>query len=195
MSFRSYVLVGLTGLLTLSAFAAGADRPALALLDLAGRPVDPFDDGARASVFVFVRSDCPISNRYAPELRRLYERFSPERIAFWLVYPDPAETPELIRTHIEEYAYPFTPLRDPRQTLVRATGAEITPEAAVFSNGEMVYRGRIDDLYVSFGKRRAAPTTRDLAQALKAIVDGTAIAEPRTQAVGCFIPALDPASR
>jgi hypothetical protein len=41
-------------------------------------------------VLVFVRTDCPISNRYAPELRRLQDRFAPRGMAFWLVYPDPA---------------------------------------------------------------------------------------------------------
>ena len=65
-----------------------------------------------------------------------------------------------------------------------------TPEAAVFADGELVYRGRIDDRFVDFGKTRAAATTHDLAFALQAILDGRPVPESRTRAVGCFIPEL-----
>src|SRR5687767_6621339 len=37
-------------------------------VDLAARPVDPIAPGAGAvTVLIFVRTDCPISNRYVPE--------------------------------------------------------------------------------------------------------------------------------
>ena len=53
--------------------------------DLAGQPVDPLaNQHARAIVFVFLSADCPISNRYAPELRRLQEKFAPLGVRFWL---------------------------------------------------------------------------------------------------------------
>jgi len=60
-----------------------------AVLDLAGGRVDPLPAaGAGPAVLVFVRTDCPIANRYAPELRRLQDRFVRGGVAFWLVYPD-----------------------------------------------------------------------------------------------------------
>ena len=52
-------------------------------VDLQGRAVDPLANAeARLSVLVFLRSDCPISNRYAPEIRRLHARFAPRGVAF-----------------------------------------------------------------------------------------------------------------
>lgn len=42
--------------------AFGAD---LGTQDLAGKPVDPFAPSANVRVFIFVRTDCPVSNRYA----------------------------------------------------------------------------------------------------------------------------------
>jgi len=160
-----------------------------ALLDLSGRHVNPLRaTRAKATVFVFTRSDCPISNRYAPEVRRLYKKFAPQGVTFWLVYPDPNEAPEAIRKHREEYAYPFGVLRDPTHALVTLTGAKVTPEAAVFvRGGEMVYHGRIDDLYVDFGKTRRAPTTHDLEQVLEAVLEGRPVKAASTPAVGCFI--------
>lgn len=139
-------------------------------------------------MFVFARSDCPISNRYAPEVRRLYEEYSPRGVAFWLVYPDPDETGESIRGHLESYGYPLEALRDARHRLVALTGAEVTPEAAVFlADGELVYRGRIDDRYVNFGMARPEPRRRDLEEVLEAVAAGRR-PEPRTApAVGCAI--------
>jgi hypothetical protein len=140
---------------------------------------------------LFVRSDCPISNRYAPELQRIHEQFADRGVAFWLVYPDPDESPEAIRRHFAEYAHPGRPTRDPHHAFVRTTGATVTPEAAVFDrDGRLVYVGRIDDRFVDFGKARAAPTRRDLIDAIEATLAGRPVEPARTRAVGCFIPDL-----
>ena len=58
---------------------ADAVRPAAGrtavrgVFDLDGRLVDPLalPAGTRAHVLVFTTTDCPISNRYAPEIQRL----------------------------------------------------------------------------------------------------------------------------
>lgn len=159
------------------------------LVDLDGRPVKLGRDPApEALVALFTRTDCPISNRYAPEVRRLYERFHPRGVAFYLVYVHPDESAEAIRRHKEEYGYPCPAIRDPGHQFVRRVGAEVTPEAAVFdASGQLRYRGRIDDLYLDFGKARQAATSHDLADAIEATLAGRAVAEPRTKAVGCYI--------
>ena len=172
-----------------------ADEPTvndLRLPDLDGRQVEPLlAKDAKAIVFIFIRTDCPLSNRYAPEVRRLDNKFAKSGVRFWLVYPDPGESGEIIRNHIKEYEYRLKALRDPEHKLVKMTGAQVTPEAAVFSpSGRMIYRGRIDDRYVAFGKARAAPTTRDLEQVLEAILEGKQVTNRTTAAIGCFIPDL-----
>ena len=53
----------------------------LRLLDLEGREVDPFQQtDARATVFLFTRTDCPISNRYAPEILGLQAKFQSDNV-------------------------------------------------------------------------------------------------------------------
>jgi hypothetical protein len=164
----------------------------LSLPALEGKSVKPLaDQGAKAVVFIFTRPDCPISNRYAPEVRRLIASFAPEKVKFWLVYPDADATPDSIRRHVKEYDYNCEALRDPRHELVKATGVSVTPEAAVFvfnrSGARMIYRGRIDDQYVAFGKHRPAPTAHDLEDVLAAVVKGATIEFKTTPAVGCYI--------
>ena len=161
----------------------------LRLLDLDGQPVDVWQNNRNeVTVFLFARTDCPISNRYAPEVRRLFEMFHPQGIGFYLVYVDPHEPVEEIRKHLDDYSYPCRAVRDPEHTLVELSGATRTPEAAVYDRDhQLVYRGRIDDIYVDFGKARTAPTTRDLANALNATLSGEVISERFTASVGCYI--------
>ena len=184
-------MLSVLGIVTGLLVGCGGEAPftRLQLSDLTGRQVDPLQTtDARATVFLFTRTDCPISNRYAPEVRRLYDKFASSNVAFWLVYLDREESVEAIRRHKGEYEYTFGALRDPQHALVRMTGARVTPEAAVFvPGGRMVYRGRIDDRYVDFGRTRPAPTKRDLEDVLEAVLEGRQIATTTTTAVGCFI--------
>jgi hypothetical protein len=167
-----------------------------AVLDLAGVEIEPLPQpGAGPAVLVFVRTDCPIANRYAPELRRLHERYARRGISFWLVYPDPTETPEAIRRHQRDFLLGGIWFRDPRHDLLRLTQSTVTRDGAVFVAGgagpRMIYRGRIDDRYVDFGRARSAPTTRDLREVLQALAAGSTLTSRTTPVVGCFIPPLE----
>ena len=65
----------------------------------------------------------------------------------------------------------------------------MTPEAHLIDpKGNVRYRGRINDLYVDYGKRRHAATSNDLQDAIEALVRGNEIVTPTTKAVGCYIP-------
>jgi len=156
-----------------------------------GAPVDALaaPAGTKAIVFLFTSTDCPISNRYAPEVRRIVSAFARQGVVFRLVYPSPAEQASAIREHMAAFGYDgaFQALRDPRLALVRHVKATVTPEAAVVAGGRVAYIGRIDDRYVDLGLERPAPTTHDLADALSAVLAGKPVSRPTTQAVGCFI--------
>ena len=160
----------------------------MALPDIDGRQVRPLENSrAKAVVFLFTRSDCPISNRYAPEVERLHSKFAPGGFEFWLVYVDPTESDDAIRRHVQAYGYHFGALIDRKHALVSLAKPAVTPEAAVYVNGRLVYRGRIDNRYSSFGKARQAATEHDLEQTLEAIADGRPLTPRTTRAVGCFI--------
>src|SRR5688572_10594868 len=177
-----FILPGVRGL-------DGAPEP-VRVLDLTGRAVDPFrlDPAARAVAFVFVSTKCPISNRYAPNVRQLATRFSARGAALWLVYPDPADSADDIRRHLAAFDYPDRALRDPEQLLVKAAGVSVTPAAAVYdSRGVRAYRGRIDDRYVSLGLERPGAAHEDLRDAVDAVLAGRPVSNPDTPAVGCFI--------
>jgi hypothetical protein len=158
--------------------------------DLQGNQIPAASGGTgKAVVFLFVRTDCPISNRYAPEIQRLNEKFKAQGIRFWLVYPVAGESAATIREHTASFRLPIAAVRDPSHALAQRCGAATTPHAAVFlaDDETLAYSGRIDDRYVDYGVSRAAPTTRDLEGALEAVLAGRTIAAATTPAVGCPI--------
>ncbi len=169
---------------------AGCAAPRQGPVDLAGKPVDIFAGSTPSvKVLIFTSNDCPIANRYAPEIRRLHERFSQKGVAFWLVHADPSESASDIREHARLYDLNVPEIRDPQHSLVRLAQAEVTPSAAVFSPGKkLVYHGRIDNRFVELGRERPEATEHDLADAIEAAVNGRPVTVPVTRAVGCYIP-------
>lgn len=160
-------------------------------LDLGGHALDPFaGDRSRLRLFLFVAVDCPISNRYAPEMRRMYNDYEARGVDVWLVYPHEDATSAAIERHIEDYALPREVLRDPRHVVVKRARVAITPEAAVFRGRTLVYHGRIDNKFEDFGKARPEPTKREVRETLDALLAGKAPAVAATRAVGCSIPPL-----
>ena len=146
----------------------------------------------RATVFIFVATDCPNSNTYAPVLARLYRQYSPRGVAFFDVYSDPAETPASVQKHDTGFQVPFAALLDPHQTLARETGARSTPEVVIIGpKGQEFYRGRIDNRFVEPGKTRYQPTGNDLEEALDAILAGKAPPHAVTRTIGCAIPGIN----
>ncbi len=145
--------------------------------------------GKRAVALFFIGHDCPISNAYAPEIQRLYAQYAPQKIAFYLVYADPDITLGVATRHAKAYGYGFPLLLDPAHQLTRKVGATVTPEAALLTpQGRLLYRGRIDDQYADYGRRREIATRHDLRLALEAVVQGRAVPHRFTRAIGCFIP-------
>ena len=77
---------------------------------------------------------------------------------------------------------------DSDQSIARRVNAKVTPEAFVISPvGDVLYRGRINDLYAGYGKRRREASSHDLRDAVAAALAGEPIAIPETKPVGCFI--------
>jgi hypothetical protein len=156
------------------------------LLDLDGQPIPEPAADTRSTVVLFVRTDCPIANRFAPEIRRLADEFVLRGVNFRLVYPAVGDTPEKVRSHQAEYHLTLPTALDHEQRLANFLGAKATPEAFVLDlAGQVVYRGRIDDRFVDYGKARAEPSRRDLALALEQFLAGKPVTVAETQAIGC----------
>jgi hypothetical protein len=152
------------------------------------RPAHPEKRGW--SVLFFLTPDCPIANRYAPEIQRICDKYGSNGANCFLVYADPLLSRDAIRKHARDYhksRYPA--ILDSDYGLVDAAGATVSSEAAVFSSqGKLEYRGRIDDFNAALGVPRQQATQHDLRDALDAVIAGRSVPNPRTEPVGCFLP-------
>lgn len=188
-----------TSLLVVAAFLssstvrlpASAQTAAPSVVDLDGHAADPFRlAGSKFVVLLFVRTDCPVANRYAPTIQELAAHYA-DHAAFFLIYPIKSETSDEIRKHLADYGYHLPAFRDPDLTLARLSQVSITPEVAIFSPAKkLLYHGRIDDWYVEFTRARRTPTTHDLIDSLDAAISGKPLPAASAPAVGCFIPGL-----
>lgn len=148
----------------------------------------PAANDAPATVFVFTAVDCPISDRYAPEVRRLAARYAARGVRFQVVYANDGERADAARAHAEAFGYGLPVILDSDGALADRAAATVTPEVAVFdAYGALAYHGRIDDRYVAFGVDRPVPTTHELADALDAVLAGRTAAAASVPAIGCAI--------
>jgi thiol-disulfide isomerase/thioredoxin len=182
----------LAAIATVGAIRVGATQPLAAGIDLAGKPVDPLHASpGKPVVLIFVRTDCPISNRYAPTIQQLSAQYA-GKAAFWLIYPAKSDSSAVIEQYLHDYGYKLPALHDPRHTLVKLGEAQVTPEVAVFeAGGLLVYHGRIDNWYASFGHARPAPTTHELDDALQAVLKGDKPHVATASGIGCYISDLE----
>jgi thiol-disulfide isomerase/thioredoxin len=179
----------LCGIVLAVGFPVAAQTPVVTLKDVQGDTRLFPNRQAKATVLIFVTPDCPIANRYAPELARICRQYQKQNVIFHFIYVDPATTDAQARKHSKDFGFSGIILRDTRHALVKMTGATVTPEAVVLlPNGKRVYRGRIDNRIVTFGRQRVQPTSLDLRNALDAVIRNKPVPVAKTEAIGCFIP-------
>jgi hypothetical protein len=161
-------------------------------VDLSGRPVQELaGPGTRFVVLMFAASDCPICNRYVPEIARLDHEYSSRGVRIWWVFPNPEDTASIVARHNREYAIKERTVLDSQQALVHLAHITVTPEAAIFRvDGaalHQIYGGRVDNRYMAIGSERPQPDHRDLELALVAALAEKPIPQPTGPPVGCSV--------
>jgi thiol-disulfide isomerase/thioredoxin len=143
---------------------------------------------AKALVVVFIGNGCPTVRAYDDRLKELHERHAAAGARFVAVNANNAHLSPF-DTHAEMVArarasgLPFPYLKDEEGALARALGAVATPHAFVFdADRRLRYRGRIDD-----ARMPESVTTRDLDQAVGAVLAGRGPPVEATEPFGCSI--------
>ena len=122
-------------------------------------------------------------------LRALRHALPADRFRLIGLCVDPDLTEGQIAEHAREYHLEFPIGRDRGLIVARRYGASVTPEAVVLDDaGKVRYRGRIDDLYAARRKKNPDPTTHELRDAIRAVLDGREVERPEVEAVGCPLP-------
>jgi hypothetical protein len=165
-------------------------QPSLAVRDVDGVTREPLKvEKGHVEALFFVTNDCPVSNYYAHEIRRICDGYAERGVGCALVYTDPAMTDEQAKKHAQDYGHGAYPkIVDRTHALVKAAGATINPTAVlVRPDGSIAYRGRIDNSFAAIGIQRRVVTEHDVRDALDAVIAGRAVAKSEEPAVGCYI--------
>ncbi len=172
--------------------AAGNDQtvpPArfLAALDIDGQTHRIGNgEGYDAIALVFISTECPIARSYVPELNRIAASVAEEPVKLVGVLSDRSVSRADAVKFRDEFQIEFPLLFDASGELAQTLQPTHVPEAIVLdADARVIYRGRIDDRYPEIGKKRPAPTTHDLSDALHAAATGKPIAIAETTPVGC----------
>lgn len=143
---------------------------------------------AKATVLLFVGTDCPIANRMAPEIARIIKDYKGKGVECWMVYPNKDLKAKEVIEHMKAYDLECKATIDAKHALVKSLRATVTPQAAILDSKRMVrYLGRINDLYAEHGRTNPAPKVNDLRDALDSILAGRSVKNPITEAIGCYI--------
>jgi len=145
---------------------------------------------SKALVFVFLGTNCPVSNAYMPTLNELSQKQKKNEVQFIGIYANPGDTKESINQHVRDFKINFPVLYDVEQITLRLFGPRRTSEAFVLDQRRKIqYQGRIDD-QITNSARKENPTINDLANAIDQVLNLKKVTTAFTESPGCLITRL-----
>ena len=85
----------------------------------------------KAIVLVFLGTECPVSNLYAPGLIELEKSYRGKQVQFLAIYANENEDLEQMAIHASDRDFPFPVLKDSGQRLAELVGVARVPTVAV----------------------------------------------------------------
>ena len=138
---------------------------------------------SKATVIIFVATECPVSNDYNSRMEELYKNYSKKDVAFLGINSNKAESVAMMKEHAEENDLTLTILKDKNNVVADEFGASVTPEVYIVNSElEILYHGRIDN-----SRDIDDVTSNDLQNALNEILEGKPVSNNSTKAFGCTI--------
>lgn len=163
---------------------AARAQTALTWRDTNGRVYSLTDTAkAKATVFLFVSTQCPIANTYTPRILALAKAYQTKGVQFFLVDSNADDSAEAVKKYAAARAFPFPVVRDEGTSLADYLNAQVTPQAIILdAQGAIRYTGRIDD-----SRDPEKVSHADVQEALDALLAGKAVTRARTLPFGCAI--------
>ena len=153
---------------------------------------------AEVLVIVFTCNHCPTAQYYEDRLKQIAADYSRKGVSLVAINPNNPNSVRLdelgytdlsdslaeMKIRARQKAFNFHYLYDgEHQAASRAYGPVATPHAFVFDRQRRLrYSGRVDD-----SERPALARTRDLRDAIEALLAGREVAVPQTKSFGCSI--------
>ena len=143
---------------------------------------------AQVVIVAFLGTECPLARLYGPRLQRLADQYASDRsVQLVGINSNSQDSLAEIAAYAQNYGLNFPMLKDIGNQVSDQFKATRTPEVFVLDARRRVrYSGRIDDQY-GVGYLRDKPERKDLEIAVKQLLAGEEVEQPKTEAVGCLI--------
>ena len=138
------------------------------------------------AIFLFYSVDCPLCRNYTKTINDLSKEFL-GKVNFFMVFSGKHQKVNDINKYIEKYQVKVKILRDPKYHLSEALNANITPEAVLIKDGNILYYGGIDDWVIRLGNTKKNAKEHYLKDAIEKTLKGKKIAVKHNKAIGCYI--------
>ena len=151
-------------------------------------PIATFIENKHGAVFVFLATDCPLSQNYMPTMNKLAGQFANIGMGFYGVFSQADLSRKTLDDFVSAYSMVFPAVQDMQFKLADFFGATATPQAFLAdSAGQTLYKGAIDNWAPELGQHRTVITEHHLLDALESLRDNKPVKVKETTAVGCFI--------
>jgi hypothetical protein len=140
------------------------------------------------SVYIFLLDECRICQELTPEINALYDTYGSSN-GFVGIFPNFSSKQKGIQAFKEKHNIRFNTRTDYFKLVSKKFEATVLPEVIVYNETKqtIIYRGAINDLFLSPGKRKHFVTHHYLRDALKATQQNSKPSIKETQPIGCFI--------
>ena len=145
--------------------------------------------GKNAVAVIFSCNHCPYVRAWEDRMVQIQADYAPKGVQLVAINANdavkyPEDSFEKMKERAKEKHFNFLYLRDEKQEVARAYGAERTPEVFLFDKaGTLRYHGVIDDNY----DNPATVKVKYLRDAMDAVLSGKQPATADTKPVGCTI--------
>jgi len=182
-----FVIAALLFVFSTGVFAAieiDKAAPLFSLKDVNGKDVKLADfKNKKAVVVMFIATKCPYSNGYNERMQKLYTDYKDKDVAVLAINSNNTEPVADMIEHAKKNGFTFPLLKDEGNVVADQYGAEFTPETFVLDANLVVrYHGRIDNSH-----KVSEANTRELRDAIDAVMAGKEVPKKETKAFGCTI--------
>ena len=144
--------------------------------------------GTKATVLVFLSTECPISNGYLMTINRLATDYQPKGVNVVGINSNEGCSLRDMASHKKEFEISFPVLKDAGAIVADELKTTHCPEALIIDDrGAFRYRGRIDDRYAKRGGAAGDVQRQDLLIALQEVLAGKPVTVETTKVTGCPI--------
>ena len=139
------------------------------------------------SVFVLLSPECPLCKNYSTVLNKINGQFAGDLSVYGIV-PGKAYSAKEINKFIKDYKINFSIYVDSKKELTTYIKGTVTPEAILMNQqGEVIYRGAIDDWVSALGKKKLIVSKEYLKTAITQYLQNQTVSIKTVEPIGCLI--------